>query len=254
MMKRAILSTFIFVFLTAILFAQSPSEKKESKITLGVLGGLNIPKLQGSSSNEMSRDYTSRIGEAFGLMASYDIGSKFSLRIDALYSSEGGKRNGIQAIDASSVNPLAPAGTYLYADFKNESILNYFEIPVLAKYNFPVGKSSKLYINLGPYAGFLLNAKQKTSGTSIIYADRAETMPVVPVAQSFDASNNVTSDINTTNFGVIGGVGFTQTVGYGDIFMDIRGGYGLTIVQKDTKNGSSHIGNLLIALGYSIPL
>ena len=243
---------FAFVCLTAMLFPQSSSEKSRSKFTLGVLGGLNVPRLSGGNNNEMSRDFTSRLGEAFGLTATLDLESNFSLRVDALYSSEGGKRNGIQAIEASSFYPQAPAGSYLYANYHNECILNYAEIPVMVKYSLPAGKSLKLFVDFGPYIGFLLNAKQKTSGSSIIYADRAETMQVYP-AQSFDANTDVTNSINPVNFGLTGGIGCTQRVCFGEILLDVRGAYGLTLVQKYTQNGSNHIGNLLIDLGYSIP-
>ena len=258
-MKKLFVTSFAFFCLNALLFAQSSSDNRESKFTLGIFGGLNIPQLSGGNSNELSRDYTSRKGDAFGLTASYSLESNFALRADILYSSEGGKRNGIQAIDTSSINSMVPAGTYFYADFKNESILNYLEIPVMVKYFIPVCKSSKFYIDFGPYIGFLLNAKQKTSGTSIIYADRAETIPVTimgyPIpAQSFDASSTVTSSIKPVNVGLTGGIGFTQTLGIGDIFLDVRGAYGLTTIQKNTQDGSSHTGNLLIALGYDIPL
>ena len=139
----------------------------DSNFSLGILGGLNIPRLSGGNGNELSRDYTSRLGTAFGLTASLGFGSNFSLTADLLYSSEGGKRNGIQAFDASSINPQVPAGTYFYADYNNESILNYFEIPVMLKYFIPLNKSSKFFVDFGPYVGFLLNAKQKTSGSSI---------------------------------------------------------------------------------------
>ena len=253
-MKKKFVTACVFVCLTAMLFAQSQSEKIGSKFTLSVLVGLNIPQLTGGNNNEMSRDYTSRLGEGFGLTASYSLGSNFALRADALYSSEGGKRNGIQAIDASSINPQAPAGTYLYANFKNESILNYAEVPVMANYSISAGKSSQFYVDFGPYVGFLLNAKQKTSGASPIYADRAETMPVVPIVQSFDASADVTSSIKPFNFGLTGGIGFTQGVGFGEVFLDVRGAYGLTNVQKDSQDGESHNGYLFIALGYSISL
>ncbi|MGD0341555.1 MAG: porin family protein [Bacteroidales bacterium] len=252
-MKKIFLTSFVFICLTTILSAQSSPSERESKFTLGILGGLNIPRLSGGSDNEMSRDYTSRSGEAFGLTVSMDMGSNFDLRADLLYSSEGGKRNGIQAIDASSVNPMAPAGTYLYADFKNESILNYVEIPVMVKYSIPAGNSLKFFADFGPSFGFLLNAKQKTSGASIIYADRAETMIAVPTAQSFDASTDVSSSINHDNFGLTGGMGFAQRVYSGEFFMDFRGAYGLNAIQKDKQDGSSHNGNILIDIGYSLP-
>ena len=240
--------------MNALLFGQSLPVKSGSKLTLGLFGGLNIPQLSGGSGNEMSRDYTSRLGAAFGVTSSYSFSPAFALRADVLYSSEGGQRNGMQAIDASAYNPEAPAGTYFYADFKNESILNYLEIPVMLKYSFLKSKTSNLYADFGPYFGFLLNATQKTSGSSLIYADRAGTMPLVSEPQSFDASTDVKSDINSFNFGITGGVGFIEKVGKGELFLDLRGAYGLTTVQKDSQNGKSHNGYLLIALGYAISL
>jgi hypothetical protein len=251
-MKKLYVTMFAFVCLTAMLFPQSSSEKSGSKFTLDVLGGLNVPRLSGGNNNEMSRDFTSRLGEAFGLTATLDLESNFSLRVDALYSSEGGKRNGIQAIEASSFYPQTPAGSYLYANYHNECILNYAEIPVMVKYSLPADKSLKLFVDFGPYIGILLNAKQKTSGSSNIYVDRAETIQVYP-AQSFDANTDVTNSINPVNFGLTGGIGCTQRVCFGEILLDVRGAYGLTLVQKYTQNGSNHIGNLLIDLGYSIP-
>jgi Outer membrane protein beta-barrel domain len=251
-MKKLTTTLFVLVCLTSLSFSQSSSLKGGTDFSVGILGGLNIPRLSGGNGNELSRDYTSRSGPAFGLSASLGLGPHFALTADLLYSSEGGKRDGVQAIDASSINPLVPAGTYFYANFKNQSILNYAEIPVMVKYIIPFNKSQKVYLDFGPYVGFLLNAKQKTSGSSIIYQDRAQTMPVVESAQSFNVSTDITSDINTVNFGVTGGVGFEQMFNSNEVFLDVRGAYGLTVIQKVSANGNSHNGNLLIDLGYAL--
>ena len=251
-MKKLTTTLFVLVCLTSLSFSQSSPLKSSTDFSVGIMGGINIPRLSGGNGNELSRDYTSRSGPAFGLTASLGLGPHFALTADLLYSSEGGKRNGFQALDASSINPQVPAGTYFYADFKNQSILNYAEIPVMVKYIIPFNKSQKVYVDFGTYVGFLLNAKQKTSGSSIMYADRAQTMPIVETAQSFNASTDITSDINTVNFGLTGGVGFAQSVNSNEIFLDVRGAYGLTVIQKESQNGNSHNGNLLIDLGYSL--
>jgi hypothetical protein len=253
-MKKLSLTIFVLICFVAGSFAQSSMADGDRGLSIGVFGGLNIPRLSGGNGNELSRDYSSRSGGAFGLTTSLDLNSHFSLRLDLMYSSEGGKRNGIQAFDASSFSPLLPPGTYLYASYNNESILNYAEIPLLLKYLFPVNKNSKFYADFGPYVGFLLNATQKTSGSSIIYADRGETITVVPQAQSFDASTDIAKSINPVNVGLTGGLGFLQKLGAGRVFIDVRGAYGLLVIQKDKANGSSHNGNLLIDLGYSIHL
>ena len=77
-------------------------------------------------------------------------GIHFAWCADILYSSEGGQRNGMQALAGSSFNPQVPAGTYFYANYNNESILNYLEIPVMAKYFITLSKSSRLYIDFDP--------------------------------------------------------------------------------------------------------
>lgn len=252
-MKKLSVILTTLIILTASSFAQKPVITGKSKFSAGVFGGINLPRLSGGNDNELSRDYTSRSGAAFGVSLSVYLGSNFFLRLDGLYSSEGGKRNGIQAFDASTINPLAPAGNYFYAIYDNESILNYFEMPLLIKYNFPLNKSSKFFLDFGPYVGFLLNAKQETKGSSLIFADREQTVVISPVAQSFDANTDITNDINTTNFGLTGGGGVSTRVGSaGEVFIDIRGAYGLTTIQKEKQNGSSHTGNLLVDLGYAL--
>ena len=260
-MKRFIVTSFVFACAIGLGMAQSPSEKSVSPFTVGAFGGLNIPDLTGGGGNPLSAGWSSRSGIAYGLTFNWNTGTHFAWRADVLYSSEGGQRNGMQALDASAFNPQAPAGTYLYANYNNESELNYLEIPVMAKYSFSLSKSSKLYVDFGPYVGFLLNAKQITSGSSIVYADKTATQPVTvnpstgqPYAAPFDANTDITNQINTVNFGLTGGIGFSQEVGLGSVFIDFRGAYGLTVVQKYSQNGNSHTGNLLMSLGYSIPL
>lgn len=254
-MKRIkwILMLFL-VTMTVTSFAQSSS----GKFTLGVFGGLNIPKLSGGGGNELSSGYSSRFGAAFGLTSNLELNSKLSLRVDLLYSSEGGKRDGFQALDAASMG--GPAGTYFYATFNNESILNYLELPVLLKYSIPV-ESSKFYVNLGAFAGYLLNATQKTSGSSVVYADKGQTIPVSinpltnqPIAVSFDANTDIVSNINRMNYGLTGGFGYAMPVGRSQLILDVRGAYGLNYIQKDAANGQNHNGYLQVSLGYSIPL
>ena len=260
-MKKIIVTSFALVCSLVMTMAQSISEKGASDFTLGAFVGLNIPQLTGGGGNPLSANWSSRQGEAYGLTFTWNTGSRFAWRADVLYSSEGGQRNGMQALAAASFNPLAPAGTYLYAKYNNESILNYLEVPVLAKYSFLLSRSSRFYVDFGPYVGFLLNAKQKTSGSSIVYADAAGTQAVSvnpttgdAIAVSFDASTNIKDQINKVNLGLTGGIGFTQNVGFGVVVLDVRGAYGLKTIQHDPENGSNHIGNLLVSLGYSIPL
>jgi len=261
MKAKKMIIALLFAATTITVFAQSNSKATNSKFELGAFGGLNTPRLTGGGGNPLSDGWSSRSGGAYGLTLNLTTSKHFAWRADILYSSEGGQRNGMQALNGSSFNPQVPQGTYFYANFNNESILNYLEVPIMGKYLLPMGKTTKFYIDFGPYLGFLLNAKQITNGSSIVFADASGTQPITvdpqtgqPYPVPFDADTDITSDINSVNFGLTGGIGIAQGVGFGQIFLDFRGAYGLTTTQKDAKNGKSHIGNLLVALGYSIPL
>ena len=75
-----------------------------------------------------------------------------------------------------------------------------------------------------------------------------------PYAAPFDANTDITGQINKINLGLTGGAGFTQRLIFGELVLDVRGAYGLSTIQHNPDNGDNHIGNLLVSLGYSIPL
>ena len=210
-------------------------------IKLGIDGGISIPQLKSSGSNPISQGYTSREAAVFGVFADFQIKNNFSIKTFINYAGQGGKRDGMQPV----------AGTPYYANFKNQSILNYLEIPVMAKWEW--GNKWKYYFNVGPYVGFLLSAKQKTSGSSELYLDMGGTQPLPGGAQPFDANTDIKSSINNVNFGLTGGAGLIYPVcKKSELILDIRGAYGLTHIQKDTNaDGKSNTGGLFISLGYA---
>ena len=245
----------IICFFSCIFFSVSLPAQVTA---IGVNGGISVPQLRSSGNNEISEGYESRLAAVFGGFADVGITQQFSIKAAVNYTGQGGKRKGMQPVTAipPDLSQLLPPGTMLYADFQNEAILNYLEIPVTAKFTW--GDKLKYYINAGPYAGILLSATQKTEGTSQLYLDRAGTQPLgiqgqpMP-AQSFKADTDIKQDINPINFGLTGGIGLTYPAGgAGEIILDARGGYGLTSIQKDTKaNGKSHTGGLFLTLGYA---
>ena len=231
------------------------------KIKLGLDAGISIPELKSNNSNELSQGYKSRLASVFGAFADFGIDKNFSIKAFINYTGQGGKRTGMQPVTdiPPALGSMLPPGTLLYADFKNVSALNYLEIPVMAKWEW--GNSWRYYVNIGPYVGFLLAAKQKTSGNSQLYFDSGGTQPVEisgqPLPpQSFDATTDVKSSLKKTNFGITGGAGISKTMGKcGDLILDIRAADGLTTIQKDTQDdGKNHTGGLFITLGYAISL
>lgn len=231
--------------------------KLSAQITAGIKLGVSIPDIHGNT--EQSKGYTSRFGPYFGASVASKISSRFSLQTEVNYSPHGGKRDGLQPIDNSYLQNIPlPPGTILYANFKNETRLNYLEIPVMLKYRIGQQKSRIFYYaNLGPYVAFKLNTETITSGNSVLYVDAAGTERLtlpngVPVpAQSFDAKTDISKEIKTVNAGVIGGVGTGYKIGKQSILLEARFTRGLTGIQTDEqKNGRNQTGSLIFAAGY----
>jgi Outer membrane protein beta-barrel domain len=250
------MKTEIFCILTGLSMVAACRAGEPGDFWLGVRGGPSIPRLSGGG-NEVSRGYDSILAPNAGLMAEYYVTGQFSLLLEVDYSGQGGERKGLQPITQTPDGvPGLPPGQTLYGDFKNKSLLNYLEIPVMGKYEWSCNTHWRYYIEAGPYVGFLLDATEKTSGTSPIYVDKNGTpltlngTALPPV--SFDADTNVKGDLHSTNVGIMGGVG----TGYlfnpdNEIFLDVRGEYGLTTVQRDTElNGNSHTGSAVLSIGY----
>lgn len=248
--------SFIFFLILMVIF---PVEFLQAQgLTLGVRGGISIPNLTtgGSKSNPLNEGYSSRFGPDAAIFGEYEMSPLFSIGAMVEYSSQGGKKNGFQAMTVPDVFiPMFPAGQvppYLYADYKSEAKINYLLIPVYGKVSWKLAPQSplKIYLDAGPFAGFLLNAKQVTSGSSIIYADPQKQNQLTPTAQSFDENTNITDQLNKFNFGVSGNVGLAYHISRSTIFLEGGGNYGFLNIQKGEQNGKNHTGAATIGLGY----
>lgn len=231
----------------------------QSKFSLGIKGGISIPNLQSSGNNPVSDGYSSRFGPNFGIVSELDLSNKFSLLAEFNYSSQGGKKNGLQAISAAEFSAFFPEGTpldfYLYSNYNSEAKLNYLELPIMGKINFPFADNFAFFINLGPYAGYLLNAKEVTSGSSNIYLDKGLTQPLAPAAISFDQTTDIKDQIKKFNFGVQGGVGLNLSVSdKGSVRFTAGGNYGFVHIQKDENDGKNNTGAAIITLTYLVKL
>jgi hypothetical protein len=242
--------------MTLILVLAAGSLANGRELWLGARGGPSVPSLTGSG-NEVSRDYSSIVTPNFGLVADYFLTDHWAIQVEANYSVEGGQRDGLQPITQALPIPLTPPpGQYFYADFKNRSVLTYLEIPVMAKYQWGSSQHWRYFAQAGPYLGLLLNAEQETSGSSLLYADKNRTpltlggQPLPPV--SFDANTDVKDKLNDVNVGITAGLGLAYLIAERhQVFLDIRGQYGLIPVQRNTDtDGASHVGAVLFLLGY----
>jgi Outer membrane protein beta-barrel domain len=247
-MKKYLLS-FLSVGLLAGAFSPIVGQTR-----VGFLIGPSVPNLSGGS-NEITQGYVSRLALHAGITVERDLNEHFSIQPGIIFDGQGGQRNGLQPF-------VSPTGDYEYADFKNASVLDYLEVPVLLRYKFESWKVH-FQVNAGPYAGYLLSATQKTSGTSLIYADKNRT-PLTFLAppdytqlveappQSFDATTDIKDSIHKLNVGIEGGIGVDFPVTESQaLSLELHGLYGFTNIQKYSADGTNHTGNLLISVGYS---
>ncbi len=217
--------------------------------TLGVHGGTSIPNLRDNGGNEFSKGWSTRFAPYFGVTACEDLTAGLAVQAEVNVAPQGGKRDGLQPIDADPTMFGAPAGTQLYANMKNVAKLDYIEVPVLARYRF--GSARRFSVGAGPYVGFLLSAKNETSGTGAIYLDAQGSQAAPGPAQDFSGTTDNKSSLRTVNWGLQGGLAVEQPVGPGAVSLELRGGLGLMNIQKDPANdGKNSTGNLVIALGY----
>jgi len=225
---------------------------------IGIHGGISIPNLTTSSNNQnpLNTGYSSRLGPEFSVFAEFKISELFSLEPMIQYSSQGGKKSGLQAFpvpsDLADMFPPGQVPTYLYANFTSEAQLNYLMIPVLAKFGHTFKSSPwRIYADVGPFVGFLLQAKQVTTGQSEIYTDPGGTQALPVGSQSFNNTQDIKSQLNSTNFGVEGNIGLNYAFGLNNLFFEVGGNYGFLNIQKGTANGTNNTGAATITLGYS---
>jgi hypothetical protein len=251
-MKKLLWFFLFFIFILPIDLLQAQN------FILGARGGISIPNLTagGSKSNPLNTGYSSRFGPDVALTGELKFSQHFSLETMIEYSSQGGKKNGFQALTVpEEYIPAFPAGQvppYLYADYKSEAKLKYLLVPILGKFSWKLGPQSPLkgYLDAGPFAGYLLSAKQVTRGSSIIYADPQKQNPLTPTAQSFDDKTDIANQLNKFNFGVSGNVGLGYHFNRSVVFIEGGGNYGFLNIQKGEKNGKNHTGAGTVGIGY----
>lgn len=220
----------------------------------GLHAGLSLPSLSGGT-NELSRGYTSRQAPFFGLGLDLGLGSSLWLKAELNYSSQGGQRNGLQPLAPDQLAGLpVPPGVTVYANFNNETILDYLEFPLMLE--VITGSRLKFFLDGGIYLGFRVRATTVTSGTSLIYLDPFGTIPIDPTLQvPFEAKTDVSQEINRWNYGLGGGLGVKLPVASGLLVFQARFNYGLANIQSHPEiTGKNRSGGLLITAGYKFRL
>jgi opacity protein-like surface antigen len=151
-------------------------------------------------------------GANFGFSAEYHFSDRWSIKGKLIYDQKGWGNGYITTTDGTTFDGV---------DFQ----LNYLTVPVMASWHF--GRSRNWYLHFGPYAGFLLSAKESPDNLDV-------------------------KDIfNSTDFGVAFGIGvkfpITNNV---KLFIEEDGQGGISDIIKD--NTGSTIQNARSSLNIGV--
>jgi len=251
-MKKPVLHLLFLILLFQYTHASAQN------FALGVRGGISVPNLTAGSSNQnpISTGYSSRLGPDFAIFGEFKFSKLFSLQPMVEYSSQGGKKNGMQAFttpaELKDMFPEGGATPYLYANYRSEAKLNYLLIPVLANFGWSLKASPlRIYAAAGPFAGLLLNANQVTNGNSDFFLDPSGNQPLPGGQHSFRNTENVKDDLHKINVGIECNIGLGYRFGANNIFIEGGGNFGFLNIQKDAANGKNNTGAATLAIGYS---
>ena len=145
-----------------------------------------------------------RIGFSGGLFGNMSLSRSIKLQAEVNYDQKGGKSE------------------YMTAKY------DYITIPVLAKFYIGSGdRDLKFNLNVGPYAGFLVNAEMLDDN---------------------DNKTDIKDDTESIEFGAIAGLGLSYPVANNNIVFDLRLGLGINEFNKEiTDSRNKYVG---VSLAY----
>ncbi|MGB9837123.1 MAG: porin family protein [Candidatus Saccharicenans sp.] len=177
-------------------------------VRFGVKGGIALANIKSVPSTFEGYSWENKTGLAGGLSMEIGLPGPFSIQPELLYIQKGAK---------ISVSEGDITGTF-------KANIDYFEVPVLLKYNLVSGGLTIPSIYAGPYVGFNTSAKF-----------------VLSISGYPDETEDIKDQIKNTEFGAVFGVGLTQKLGLFKITLDARYDLGLSNIVEVTEGGPESI-------------
>jgi hypothetical protein len=246
--------------LSVALLSLSQASFAQKNILVGVQGGLSVATLTGGTSGDpLSNGWSSRLGADFGFTATVKVKGNFSVQVELNYSEQGGKKNGAQAVPQSYFPITQPADfpQIIYANLDNTNKIGYAQIPILAKFSWPLGAGLHLFVDGGPYVALLANAKNVANGTTQFFYDAKEAQ-IIPLTngQSYliDVNQDIRGEIRHVNVGVQAGVGLQKKFYVGYLTLTAGGNYGFIPIYRTNTYGQNNTAAGTIKIGYMIKI
>lgn len=227
-MKKIILLGSALLLSTSALFAQSTMSGSDARI--GIKAGVNLSTMRFSDFNEASslNDATKQnVGYNFTVFGDFGVGKNFFIQPGVSLQNKGTKLEGN------------------FAGITGEQTYNIMaiEVPVNAVLRIPTGQSGALQLSAGPYVGFNVDGKVKTTITSGNNSGTTE--------DNLKFGNKADDDFASTDFGANFGVGYRLNNGF---MLGANYGMGFTnMFPKNARSDDGKANNRIwgFSLGYS---
>jgi hypothetical protein len=197
-----------------------------NKIEIGIEGSPSLVFLRGNDVIDNTQKPT--IGVSCGLFFQYNINKFFSLRTNLAYERKGSRASGV----ATDIK-----GNYL-GEITINTNFDYVTLPILARATY--GKKIHLFVNSGPYIGYLFKHSIVITGDNI------------PTTTDEDISQYKRFDI-----GITGGLGLSIPIKTKFAFsFEVRNNLGLNNISqaKVVNDGTikTNSTNFLLGLSYKL--
>ena len=190
-MKKILLTVFALLGTYSLTFAQNFWDGSSSKFEFGANVGYNVSYVTVGASSLSTYSYTAGFNAA--VSADMALSDRWSIKAKLIYDQKGWGDDLYYQAGLTTSN-------YTYH-------LNYVTLPIMANWHF--GRTRHWYLNFGPYAGFLISAKETTTNT------------------------DVKSSFNNKDFGLAAGIGYkfeiTDNI---KLFIESDGQSGVTNIFK----------------------
>ena len=230
----------------------------QAKISMGIKMGTTIPGIGLSSANPVMDGYKNQLAPCFGFVLETGLTKNWSLLNELNYAAISIRKNGSQVIPKSAYDNLNLTRynfpDFIYANFESNIKIKYIEIPMMLKYYLHQDGKTNFFVNGGPFVGLLAYGNIKTSGTGKVYTDAAYTNPVAPFPLNLNQEQNVQDRLEDINMGFQGGIGFTLTNSFGEIFANLSGTFGFNNIQRNKIDGENKSEEATLYIGCLIHL
>lgn len=191
-MKNRLLSMLLILVLSAS-FALA---QEKTKMSVGILGGLNFQNLNGKLSSGDKLENDMLLGFHGGVNVQIPIAPEFYFQPGLMFSKKGAKNT----------------YTIMGAEFTNQIKINYIEMPLNLVYKGAIGNGFVM-LGFGPYLAYGISGKQIFEGKSITFERGVD-------FNAFDAGANIFA-------------GYEMASG---IFLQLDTQFGMLNIYPENKN------------------